>query len=625
MCGLVGFIDYEKYSSHDLILKMSNTLKHRGPDDSGIDFWVDEHVNVGLAHRRLSIQDLSAHGHQPMSYEHLTIIFNGEIYNFNEIKKELSSFGYLFNSASDTEVILKAYHKWGSESVDKFRGMFAIALFDKKKNKLILFRDRAGVKPLYYSINNKRVIFGSELKAITEYTGFDKIINKAAVSSFLKFGYILAPNSIFQGVYKLPPGHYLEYDVESKVFNINKYWDISKFYKEKFKSTDVLDAIKQLEEILIDSFNLRMISDVPVGAFLSGGVDSSLVVAILQKHFPGKLTTFSIGFDDEKYNEAPYAKKIAEYLNTNHHEYICRKEDALLIIPELPKIYDEPFADSSAIPTTLVSKLAAEHVSVVLSGDGGDELFAGYIAYTELAAKIERIQRLPFRNLTTKLLNLIPDPIFYLNYLTENKYTKYLRFKSVNAVNGKANAFKAASSVFTDCEIKTLLKTKYQSCYFPFTTDVSGIETSEQMMISDFNGYLPDDLLVKVDRATMSVSIEGREPLLDHKIAEFAAKLPFEQKKGKHILKDILSKYIPRDLFERKKQGFGIPINGWLRNELSYLLFEYFDNDKLAKQDIFDPNYIRNLLDLFMNEKNDDRKIWTLLMFQMWYEQNFDF
>lgn len=625
MCGTVGFIDYKKQSSEALLSEMSETLVHRGPDDSGLEFWRLQNANIGLAHRRLSIQDISNLGHQPMKYEHLTIAFNGEVYNFKEIRSELITLGYHFDSKTDTEVILKSYYEWGSSCVDKFRGMFAISIFDSKLGKLILIRDRAGIKPLYYTITEESIVFASELKAIVKYNKFEKKIDSNALSCFLEFGYIHAPMSIYENVYKLPPASYLEYDIQTSTFQINKYWDITKHYLNKRDCSDPKKIESELESLLIESFSLRMISDRPVGVFLSGGVDSSLITAVLQKYSSSTINTFSIGFEDENYNEAPHAKKIADYLGTNHEEFICRKEDAQSVITELPKMYDEPFADSSAIPTTLVSRLAGKKVSVVLSGDGGDELFAGYIAYTSLAKRLDRINKMPLKKAISWGLGFIPDPIFKLNAWNERIYTKYLRFKNVITVNGVVNSYKAASSVFTECEIQDLLTTnnRDKTSDKVSITNIFGLHVSEQMMISDYNYYLSDDLLVKVDRATMSVSIEGREPLLDHKIAEYAASLPLDLKKEKRILKAILSKYIPDELFIRKKQGFGIPINQWIRTDLNHLLSEYFSTERIISQGIFDPKYINKLIDLFLSGKNDDRKVWTLLMFQMWYYENF--
>jgi len=620
MCGIVGIIDYTKSSSKELLQEMTDTLHHRGPDDRGYDFFEEKSYQLGFGHRRLSIQDLSTHGHQPMSYENLSIIYNGEVYNFKEIREELETLDYSFFSNSDTEVILKAFHQWGLKSVDRFRGMFSLSIYDKEKEKIYIVRDRAGVKPLYYYQKDGLFLYGSELKAFYLHPKFQKAINKDALSLYLQFGYIQAPHTIFQDTYKLKPAHYLEYDLKLNLFEIKPYWDIINFYNQKLDiSYD--DAKDSLEQILIDSFSLRMVSDVPVGTFLSGGVDSSLVTAILQKNSDIPINTFTIGFDDEKYNEAHYAKEIAKHLGTHHTEHYCSKQDAMDIIPQLPKLYDEPFGDSSAIPTTLVSQVAKKKVTVVLSGDGGDELFNGYTSYGLFEKRYENIQNIPFKSTIKNILNHIPDPIIKMQQYNEKYYLKYLKFKNTLEHQDIANMFKVSNSVFTKHEVEKILKDSY---FFQKDMDYKNLHNLEKIMVSDFKGYLADDILVKVDRASMSISLESREPLLDHKIIEFASQLPIKYKQDKKILKDILSDYIPKELFERKKTGFGIPINDWLRNELKYLIDIYLDDKLIEKEAIFDVKYIQDLKFLFFKKRNNDRKIWTILMFQMWYKENME-
>jgi len=619
MCGIVGIIDYKQNSSKKLLQEMTDTLHHRGPDDSGYNFVEKEKYQLGFGHRRLAIQDLSSHGHQPMTYENLTIIYNGEVYNFQEIREELEILGYNFTSHSDTEVILKAFHQWGIKSVDKFRGMFVFSIYDKEKEKIYIVRDRAGVKPLYYYQKDGLFLYGSELKAFYLHPKFQKAINRDALSLYLQFGYIQAPHTIFQDTYKLKPAHYLEYDLNANSIEIKPYWNIVDFYQKEKLDISYDDAKKQLEEILIDSFSLRMVSDVPIGTFLSGGVDSSLVTAILQKNSDIPINTFTIGFDDEKYNEAHYAKEIAKYLGTHHTEHYCSKQDAMDIIPQLPKLYDEPFGDTSMIPTTLVSQVAKEKVTVVLSGDGGDELFSGYTSYGLFDKRYEKIDNIPLKNLLKNILCYIPDPIIKLQNYNEKYYLKYLKFKNILEHQDIANMFKVSNSVFTKYEVEKILQGRY---FFQKDINYKNLHNLEKTMVSDFKGYLADDILVKVDRASMSISLESREPLLDTKIIEFASQLPIKYKQDKKILKDILSDYIPKELFERKKTGFGIPINDWLRNELKYLIDIYLDDKLIEKKAIFDLKYIQNLKFLFFQGKNDDDKIWIILMFQMWYEKN---
>lgn len=618
MCGLLGLIDYTKSTDEDTFIEMLSCIEKRGPDSEGINSFSQDSCSVLLGHRRLAIQDLSNHGHQPMKYDNLVTIYNGEVYNFKEIQQELLAEGYFFDSDSDTEVILKAFHCWGIKSVNKFRGMFAFVIYDIDKQEITIFRDRVGVKPLYYSNTESNFIFSSELEPLLKFPSFDRSLDFEAVSSYLQFGYIHAPKSIFGAAKKLLPGHYLKFNIDSKKLDIKCYWNVTDYFEDKFNASNITAITDELESIIVESFNLRMISDVPVGTFLSGGVDSSLVTAVLQKYSNMPINTFTIGFEDKNYDESSYAKAIADHLGTNHTEYICKKEDALEIIKELPKIFDEPFADSSAIPTTLVSKLAKEKVSVILSGDGGDELFCGYSSYTLMDKRFTSISKIPFKNSIKKLLDFIPFPLVLLNGINENLYTKFMKFRNILEHDDIANAFKVSNSVFCKEEIDKLISQEY----FFNEDSISHVSTLEKMMISDFKGYLPDDLLVKVDRATMSVSLEGREPLLDHKIIEFAAGMPISLKKNKTILKDILKRYVPEELFLRKKQGFGIPINSWLRDDLKYLLDQYLNENIVKEYGIFDYKYVADLLDMFYKGKNDDRKIWTLLMFQMWFTEH---
>lgn len=618
MCGLLGIVDYKKSINTNLFNEMLNSLKHRGPDDEGIEVFSLDSCSIFLGHRRLSIIDISSNGHQPMLYEHLAIIYNGEVYNFKDIRQDLISEGYSFGSNSDTEVILKSYHFWGIDCVERFRGMFAFAIYDSKQQEIIIFRDRAGVKPLYYSLTDNALIFSSELRPLLNYPDFNKEIDFEAVSSYLQFGYIHAPKTIFKTVQKLLPGHYLKYDIKSKVLVKNCYWNINDFYENQVAREDITE---KLEATIIEAFNLRMIADVPVGVFLSGGIDSSLVAAIVQKYSKMPINTFTIGFEDKKYDESNYAKEIAKYLGTNHTELICNKEDALAIIMKLPKIFDEPFADSSAIPTVLVSELAKKQVSVVLSGDGGDELFCGYPSYVLMEKRFERLSKVPFRKTLKTISNTITTPVFIQNRFNGKLYNRFIKVKNMLDHDDIVNTFKVANSVFSKDEIKRLIRADYF-----FSKDIPATTSNlEKMMISDFKGYLPDDLMVKIDRSTMSASLEGREPLLDHKIIEFAASLPVSYKKDKEILKSILGHYIPEELFLRKKQGFGIPINDWLREDLKYLLDQYLGESLIRKYNIFDYDYISKLLEAFYVGKNDDNKVWVLLMFQMWLSENINF
>lgn len=385
MCGITGFIDKSKKTSKDTLNNMIGTLHHRGPNDVGVSYEENENNIIGLAHKRLSIQDLSNHGHQPMISDcnNYVIVFNGEVYNFKDIKKELSELGYKFNSNSDTEVVLNSYKQWGIKAVDKFIGMFAFCIYDKVKDEIVLIRDRFGVKPLNYYVDNDIFMFSSELKAFHNHPLFkkNKKIDLESLSLYFQFGYVNAPKTIFENTFKLEPGKYLTYDLKSNKIDVKTYWDVKDYFiQEKTKKSEK-EILSDLEKLLIDSYKLRMVSDVPIGVFLSGGYDSVSVASILQAHTDQKIKTFTIGFDEEKYNEAKYAKEITSYLGTEHKELYITEENLLEILPSLTDIYDEPFGDSSAIPTIAVSKLAGEDVKVVLSGDGGDETFFGYGKY----------------------------------------------------------------------------------------------------------------------------------------------------------------------------------------------------------------------------------------------------
>ena len=586
MCGVVGFVDHSHTSSSETLQAMTATLQHRGPDSSGIYIDESSDYQVGLGHQRLSILDLSELGQQPMVHEHLHIIHNGEVYNFEVIKQELKSIGYSFSSHTDTEVILKAFHAWGVSCVDKFRGMFAFVIYDTKLQKLFMFRDRAGVKPFYYHVTDGLFLFGSELKAFHKHEGFSKTINKEVIPTYMQFGYIPAPYSIFEDTYKLKAGHYLEFNIQNSKFKITQYWDVNELYcVEKTAATEE-EILKELKKELSEACSLRMVSDVPVGVFLSGGIDSSLVTALLQKESNVPLKTFTIGFDEAGYNEAEQAKEIAGYLKTDHTEYYCSKEDALQVIPELPKIYDEPFGDSSAIATILVSKLAKEKVSVVLSGDGGDETFCGYSKYFALNKAVKYLEPGLRRAVVQKAVGLLnEDSVLKLNDLlpkakrqtnVRDKFQKFQR--AINAEGIDAMFVEASSYVDSDTinrYLKDGFKTLDQTGFDNFK-GLQDVEPIEQMMAIDYQTFMVDDVLTKVDRATMSQSLEGREPLLDHKIIEYAATIPIELKyrdgSGKYLLKKVLEKHLPKEYWDRPKSGFQVPLFEWLKSDLRALL-----------------------------------------------------
>lgn len=635
MCGIIGTIDYSKSINEIYFNKMRDIIDYRGPDDFATEIFEKDDFTIALGHRRLSIQDLSPLGHQPMNFEKLSIIFNGEVYNFDEIKKELLDLDYSFNSHSDTEVILKAYHAWGEKCVDKFRGMFAFCIYDKSEDTLTIFRDRAGVKPLYYYIGKDLFLFGSELKSFYQNTNFKKTIEKKALPFYFRFGYIPAPMTIFENTFKLKPGHYIKYDIKSKDLNEIKYWDVKDFYEKEKSTKSEEKTISELEDILKDSFNLRMISDVPVGVFLSGGVDSSLVASMIQKNSKDPIKTFTIGFNEKDYDEAIFAKEIANHIGSNHTELYCDTNDMLELIKELPFLYDEPFGDSSALPTILVSKLAKEKVSVVLSGDGGDEAFVGYSKYFALQ-KFANLDKKPIKKalLKTATSLISANTISNINNLLPSKLKqrnikdKYQKFKNAISSNSFEEMFINASSYVDNDTLKKVFKNS--NCDFKntafnlnFEKEISSLD---KMMFMDYKTFMVDDVLTKVDRASMSVSIEAREPLLDHKIIEFSANIPenlkYKNGVGKYLLKEVLYKYVPKELIERPKSGFQIPLEHWLRTDLKPLLEKYLSKERLEKSDIYNVDEIQTILeDLFSNKTVNISLIWFLLMFEMWKEE----
>ena len=632
MCGIIGFIDKKK--SINTLNDMLNIQSYRGPDDRGLYF--DEKNGVHFGHNRLSIQDLSSYGHQPFVSDcgNYIIVFNGEVYNFKNIRVDLEELGYKFISNSDTEVILYSYKEWGIKCIDKFIGMFAFAILDKINNKLILVRDRAGVKPLYYYTDESQFMFSSEIKSFHKHPEFKKEQNLEVLPCFFQFGYIPAPYTIFKNCFKLEAGNYLELSLGNLEFKITKYWDVNDFYlQEKFTKNED-EILEDIEAILDNAIDLRMVSDVPVGVFLSGGYDSSLVASILAKKQGKRINTFTIGFDDEKYNEAKHAKLIAEYLGTNHTEYYMNNSDMLNLVESLPFYYDEPFGDSSALPTMIVSKLARQSVTVALSADGGDEAFCGYSKYFFLN-KFQNIFSSSFKReiLKTGLNFFSANSVEYINTkLPKNlkqtnikdKYTKFQR-----AINSKSleEMFENASSYVDKNEIVKFLKVNKKQEVFKKWEKIGNIEFLNQMMAIDYKLFMNDDVLTKVDRATMSVSLEGREPLLDHRIIEYMARVPldikYKNKQGKYLLRQVLYKYLPKEMVDKPKSGFQIPLNEWLRDELRTMVDKYICLEKLD-DNIFDINQVLSIKDKFYKGENLGTQIWLILIYQMWKEKWLD-
>jgi asparagine synthase (glutamine-hydrolysing) len=628
MCGIAGFCDFNKKSSKQTLAKMTDVLRSRGPDDFGYGFHETDNVNIGLGHRRLSILDLSERGHQPMVFKGLEIVYNGEVYNFREIRSELKECNYTFDSDGDTEVILKAYHKWGIKSVDKFNGMFAIVIYDRKNDKVVCIRDRAGVKPFYYYHHGNIFMFSSELKSFHQNNQFKKIINKDSLALFLQYGYILQPHTIFKNTFKLKSAHYLEVDLSNNHIEENKYWDVIDFYNKPKLDICEDEAINETEKLLKTAFEYRMVSDVPVGIFLSGGYDSSIVAAILQNQRKEKLKTFTIGFEEKSFDESPFAKQVANYIGTDHTEYFCTSRDAADIIPTLCEIYDEPFGDSSAIPTVLVSRLAKEQVSVSLSADGGDEIFYGYNKYDHCLKYFNRINKIPshIRNLLKfGMGELNPKFIPYFNG-TYNYKTRYEKIKNMLEVSSINESLKYMSQHLTNSEIRKLIKGSIEPLVVNFDNAVCGNNQKDQMLAIDYQTYLSDDILVKVDRATMSVGLEGRDPFLDHNIVEFVSQLPsnikYKNNDKKWILKKISQRYLPKELMDRPKMGFGVPITEWFKDELKEYFMIYLNEDRLNSEGLFNSREIIILRDEYLNGSNNNvQRLWFLLMFEMWYEK----
>lgn len=628
MCGITGFVDFKGKSNLSTLKSMSDALIHRGPDDEGQELLTHDSTQIGLGFRRLAIIDLTTAGHQPMKSDDgkYQIVFNGEIYNHAEIRKLLESDGYHFRSNSDTEVILNAYRNWGLKCLDYFRGMFAIAIYDWVADKLILIRDRAGVKPLYWYFKNDLLLFGSELKTFHRHPAFEKELNHDAIGLYFQHGYIPAPHCIFKNTHKLIPGHYLTIDLKSKNIADERYWNVTDFYNKPKLKIDFTEALTETEKILSKSFNYRMVSDVPVGVFLSGGYDSSLVTALLQKDSTKKIKTFTIGFEEESYNEAHYARKVANHLGSEHHDFFCTYKEAMDIIPMIPEIADEPLADSSIIPTYLVSKMARQQVTVALSADGGDETFAGYTKYAKATSYLNKLKQIPD---FAKSLSQIPVQLWTLlsqkNLAVPDRAHKLqLLLKSQHDVD----AFNIITQGMTQIEVRKLMNqdVAFPSSAFDEYEQLKSSDLLDNFLWLDYKTFLPDDILQKVDRATMAVSLEGREPLLDHHIIEWAAQLPSNFKlkgqTGKHILRQITHQYIPKEIMEREKMGFNIPYEKWFKVELKELLIQTLNTKTLNEQQILNTDEIDKMINMYLqNAPTNFQRLWAIFVFQLWFNK----
>jgi asparagine synthase (glutamine-hydrolysing) len=626
MCGITGYCSFRKTFNSEVINSMTASMAHRGPDADGTHLHNDELYQIGFGHKRLSILDLSQGGKQPMHFENLSITYNGEVYNFTEVREELITEGYTFQSTSDTEVLIKGFHKWGKGLLNHLIGMFAFVIHDKEAQKMYLFRDRAGVKPLYYQWYNEILIFGSELKSFHPFPLFHKEIDVNSLALFLQYSYIPAPHSIFKHTFKVRPGHYLELDLKSKTLDEKKYWDVFDYYNKGTIAISEEDAINETERLLKSAYEYRMVADVPVGVFLSGGYDSTSVAALLQTNRSEKLKTFTIGFKENEYNEAPEAEKIANYLGTEHTSYYVTPKEAAEVIPTLADIYDEPFADNSTVPTTLVSQLARKDVTVALSADGGDEIFGGYHKFGQ---SIKYASMAPSWALqaVSKSMNLInPDHIPYFR----SKYnfsTRYEKMKNIWSSDSSINAMKIIAQYLTEKEARLLVNRNFNNYHTYFDDEAllnPETEALNKLLAIDYKTFLVDNNLVKVDRATMSVSLEGREPMLDHRIIEFVSQLPADLKINngttKYILKEIVHKYVPKVLMERPKMPFIAPLTIWFKTELKEMMMDHLNEDSLNRHGLLNAKEVINLRDRYFNgQALSHQKLWNLLVFQMWY------
>lgn len=625
MCGIAGIVSETGGSLERKLAPMIDAQAHRGPDDSGV--WSDERCVLG--HRRLSIIDLSEAGRQPMSNDDgdVQITFNGEIYNFQQLRRELEGLGYGFRTRTDTEAIIHAYERWGVDCLAKLRGMFAFAIWDRRLRRLFLARDRVGKKPLFYARFGGRFLFASELQGILADPDVPRAVDPQAIDAYLSYGYTPAPNTAFKGIFKLPPAHYLTLDVKQTGFErrVERYWSLD--YEPKLRVSEE-EACEALREKMTEAVRLRMISDVPLGAFLSGGIDSSIVVGLMAKLSGEKVKTFSIGFKEAAYDETGHARRIAERWRTDHHQFIV-EPDALSILPKLVRHYGEPYADSSAIPTFYVSQMTRQHVTVALNGDGGDESFAGYERYLGNYVA-ERLRSVPGVALAARALGrAIPDSIN-----PKSRVRQARRFLAV-ASRPMAERYPRWLTYFQD-EMKPRLyspefagqlnghKDDWMRSLFGGSRRLdSSLHPVDAAMAVDVMSYLPFDLLVKVDITSMANSLEARSPFLDHEVMEFAARLPVEIKfrggRLKYLLKRAFADLLPPENVNRRKMGFGVPVGQWFHGPLRELLQDALLSPQSLKSGYFREEEIRRLVDQHLDRRADHSfQLWNLLMLEMW-------
>ncbi|MBN1982434.1 MAG: asparagine synthase (glutamine-hydrolyzing) [Chitinivibrionales bacterium] len=645
MCGICGFIYTGKSIPDDdlnaALNRMVHAIDHRGPDSHGT--WVDNGRQVFLGHTRLSIIDLSPHGHQPMLSKstRYTIVFNGEIYNFRQIKEQLESenpsIGWI--GTSDTEIMLEAFDAWGVEkALKEFNGMFAFALFDTLKHKFYLGRDRAGKKPLYYGfLDSETFVFGSELKIFKPFPTWNPQINESILGTYLSLSYIPAPYTIYRGVFKLTPGTFFCVDITERLIAQDRghevfYWNPQERFTALYnaKSDEQSKVEQEFESLVTDAVNLRMIADVPLGAFLSGGIDSSLIVSMMQKLSSSPIKTYTIGFDEKKFDESRFAASVAQHLHTDHTCLTVTGRDALDTIPLMARMYDEPFADHSQIPTYLISKLTRQFVTVALTGDGGDELFGGYSSY-QLAARMIRVFNcIParFKPATFLFHTLHAAPFLVLRQCMPGSFLPllYKASRMFQLMSGQTPGRLLKEIMSVSIPVDMILQKHYPepSTFFDICL-VGSYSEIEIMMLIDFLTFLPDSVLAKVDRASMAVALETRAPLLDYRVVEFAWSLPLYDKihgTSKRLMRSVLKKYLPESLFNRPKMGFSIPVDEWLRGGLKNWMLDLLSASRLKSQGLFTASRIERILKEHLSGVyNHEKILWNLVMLQSWFDE----
>ncbi len=621
MCGIAGYISLTKNIKLNQLKKATGLMQHRGPDAEGFYFTEDE--NLGLSHRRLSILDLSESANQPMFSNdgRYAIVFNGEVYNFKELKLQLKDKGASLKTTSDTEVIVELFAEQGTDCFAQLNGMFSLAIYDTEKNRITLCRDHAGIKPLFIYFDETDFIFASELKVIRSIKGNQLTVNKNVIPYFLHLGYIPHPFTIYNNVEKFPAAHYLQMDINSSNFkNIHSaiipFWNLESRIEKKSVCNEN-EAKKILTGLLFDSVEKQLVSDVPIGTFLSGGIDSSLITAIASKVSSQKINSFNIAIGNGRFNESKYALQVAKYLNTEHHEFNVAEQQVLELIESIPNVYDEPFADSSALPTRMVSRLAKKYVTVALSGDGGDELFMGYGMYTWA------------KRLSNKWLKPMKHGLFAASKLMNDKYQRAGNLFDYSNQNIKSHIFSQEQYFFKENELYDILINNDFDFERLNTMEVSSkrLSSEENQSVWDFNYYLPDDLLVKVDRASMYYSLEARVPLLDYRIIEFAYSLhrEFKIKDGvmKYLLKETLYDFIPKEIFNRPKQGFSLPLHKWLKGDLKYLLDKYVCKEMIEQHNILKYEAVQKIKNQYL--KGHDylyNRLWAIIILHWWLHEN---